>query len=524
MKKGIVVLFLVWAMSGWGQSMFQMTYGGSDVDQGRSIQQTSDGGYIIAGEGRWGNNIDVHLIKTDANGDTLWAKSYGNNRTEVASCVQQTSDGGYVMVAEISGFSGENNNIYLIKTNSVGDTLWTKIFDGGGYDYGYSIQQTWDAGYIIAGYTSSFGDDMDAYLIKTDSNGVLMWSKTYGNLGSDYAYCVQQTSDGGYICAGGTHIGTPNYSNVLLFKTDINGVLLWAKRYGGIYEDAAFFVRQTSDGGYIICGSSWTWGAGASDVYLIKTDSIGITVWSKTFGGENYDHGYSIQQTSDSGYIIAGDTKSFGAGDEDVYLIKTNSIGDTIWTKTFGGIGLDRGYSVQQTIDGNYVVVGITGSFGVGNYDVYFIKTDVNGNSGCYESNPPTIQLGYPSPSLSVPQVVTTTMTYDSAYNSIVESRGYIKTVCMTVNIQSTMPNSETSINIYPNPTHSNSPITFTYPSTSTKKEIIIHSIHGKEIVRYELLPWSSTQTVKLPQMASGVYVARMVGEDVSANTKFVIE
>jgi hypothetical protein len=152
---------------------------------------------------------------------------------------------------------------------------------------------------------------------------------------------------------------------------------LWTKTFGGIDDDRGHSVQQTSDGGYVVAGYTVSFGAGnSSDVWLIKTDASGDTLWTKTFGGSNSDGGYSVQQTSDGGYIVTGGTHSFGAGDYDVWLIKTDASGGTSWTKTFGGDSKDMGHSVQQTAEGGYVVTGYTESFGAGDKDLWLIKTE----------------------------------------------------------------------------------------------------------------------------------------------------
>jgi hypothetical protein len=239
------------------------------------------------------------------------------------------------------------------------------------------VRQTSDGGYIVVGRTNSYGaGDYDVYLVKTDALGDTMWTKTYGSTFSDFGVCVQQTSDYGYIVVGmnGSYPG----GDVYLIKTDSLGDSLWTRVYGGGNSDRGYFVNLTQDGGYIITGETSTYGAGGIDVYLIRTDASGDTAWTQTYGSSNAEAGLAVQEVQD-GYIIAGRTNSFGAGELDVYLIKTNPSGDTLWTRTYGGATYDWGFSVQQTLDGGYILTGYTQSFGAGSDDVYLIKTDQNG-------------------------------------------------------------------------------------------------------------------------------------------------
>jgi hypothetical protein len=366
------------------QMTFQKTYGGAGYDLGTYVQQTLDQGYIITGitDSYGAGNHDVYLVKTNILGDTLWTKSYGGTESDGGVCVQQTNDGGYIITGTTKSLGAGNTDIYLIKTNNAGDTLWTKTYGGTLEDYPGSVQQTSDGGYIIAGSTESFGSgNFDVYLIKTNSLGVALWTKTYGGSLWDYGSFVQQATDGGYIITGHTSsFGAGSY-DFYLIKTNIGGDTLWTKTIGGVNDENSFCLKQTSDGGYIIVGMTGFFQTSIFDIYLVKTSATGDTLWTKTYGGNDYERGNSVQQTLDGGFIIAGQTRSSQTGDGDVYLIKTNNIGDTSWTKTYGVSDYENGISVQQTFDGGFIITGQTYGFGDANSDVYLIKTNSDGNS-----------------------------------------------------------------------------------------------------------------------------------------------
>jgi hypothetical protein len=363
---------------------FARTYGGTGYDVGWSVQQTSDGGYIVAGwTHSFGAGGDIFLIKTDANGNIQWAKTYGGTNGDYAFSVQQTSDGGYIVAGVTASFGAGIDDIFLIKTDANGNVQWAKTYGGTTNDYAFSVQQTSDGGYIVAGSTVSFGaGSFDFFLIKTDANGNVQWAKTYGGTSWDEAYSVQQTSDGGYIVAGYTNSFGAGWDNIFLIKTDANGNIIWAKTYRGTGVDVASSVQQTSDGGYIVAGSTNSFGGPFYDIFLIKTDASGNIIWTKTYGGMNSDGASSVQQTSDGGYIVAGWTHSFGAGSYDIFLIKTDANGNVQWAKTYGGTSDDWTYSVRQTSDGGYIVAVYTESFGAGSSDIFLVKTDANGNIG----------------------------------------------------------------------------------------------------------------------------------------------
>ena len=281
---------------------------------------------------------------------TTFERTYGGSSFDASNSVQQTTDGGYIVVGTTSSFGAGSDDVYLIKTNSTGDALWTRTYGGASYDRGYSVQQTIDGGYIVSGHTYSFGvGPNNVYLIKTNSSGDTLWTRTYGGGTSIYrGFSVQQTPDSGYIVAGVYGLGRFSPTYVYLMKTTSLGDTLWTRIYGSKYYQIGMAVKQTADSGYIVTGSSSDDGCDY-DVYLIKTNSTGDTLWTRTYGnGTSVDHGYSVQQTTDEGYIVAGTTYLCG-GYADLYLIKTNSYGDTLWTRIYGGGAGGSSYWFRST-------------------------------------------------------------------------------------------------------------------------------------------------------------------------------
>ena len=358
-------------------------FGGADSDWGRSVLVTSDGGYVIVGKtASFGAGLDdIYLIRTDASAAIQWDTTFGGSGVDRGYSVVPASDGGYIIAGETSSFGAGNGDVCLIKIDDSGDTVWTRTIGGGDSDWGSSVIATSDGGYAIVGATLSSGaGNGDVYLIKTDVNGDTLWTETYGGTEPDRGESVIETSGGGYVITGRTSSYGAGSSDVYLIKTDDSGDTVWTRTFGGVEVDRGKSVIETSGSGYIIVGQTSSFGAGLDDVYLIRTDSSGDTVWTKTFGGAGADCGESVVETSDGGCIVAGRTSSSGAGLDDVYLLKTDSSGSLVWQRAFGGADSDWGRSVIVTSDGGYAVMGGTFSFGSGSADVYLIKTDANGD------------------------------------------------------------------------------------------------------------------------------------------------
>ncbi|UCD37808.1 MAG: hypothetical protein JSW54_13465, partial [Fidelibacterota bacterium] len=296
--------------------------------------------------------------------------------------LQVTTDGGYIIVGSTLSSMPSDYDVRLIRTNGNGRELWTRTYGGGGWDWGHFVRQTDDDGFIVTGWTDSHGaGGGDLWLIRTDASGEEMWNRTYGGIRNDQGNCVQPTSDGGYIITGATSSNSVGNDDLWLIKTNARGDIEWMRTFGGEGYDEGHFVHHTSDGGYIVVGSTTSFGAGESDIWLIKLQPNGRTVWTHTYGGSEWDWGNAVYELADGGFVIVGTTLSFGVGSSDLWLIKTDAEGNQIWNRTYGGHDLDFGLAAQITSDGGFILVGKTHSFGAGASDLWLIKTDANGQA-----------------------------------------------------------------------------------------------------------------------------------------------
>ena len=390
-KKILCFLLFTFATMHSLNAQWAVTYGGSDHDTACSVQQTSDGGYVVAGNSSsfGAGNEDCWILKLDVTGDIEWQHTYGGAGFEYFDSInhiQQTSDGGYIA----AGSAGDD--VGVLKLNSYGIIEWQRFYgytEPPGYvpssERAYFIQQTNDGGYIVAGDT--YGYFVGSRLIlKLSQNGDREWGRSYGSYCNHPAYSIQQTSDGGYIVAGYRRIDKWSSLEFNVTKISSDGYVEWDKIFG---LGCANSVRQTIDGGFIVAGS------GEGGLLVLKLDPEGDIEWQWTYGGSG---ACAIQQTSDGGFIVAGDTDSFGMGRSDFWILKLDVSGDIEWQRTYGGTDFDHAFSIQQTSDGGYIVAGYTKSFGAGERDFLVLKLKSNGDidSSCGIIGSSTATVSYP--------------------------------------------------------------------------------------------------------------------------------
>ncbi|OLD11308.1 MAG: hypothetical protein AUI93_04795 [Crenarchaeota archaeon 13_1_40CM_3_52_10] len=380
-------------------NLWARTYGGTGGSNGfasfssdNSAQQTSDGGFIVAGTSdifgpgpqcRPDPCDQAWVFRLDKSGNVEWQFAYGGKADSGACCVQETHDNGFIVAGQTSVFGVGLQNVWVLKLDHLGNVEWQNAYGGAKAESVSSVQDTPDGGFIVAGDATSFGAGAtDAWLLKLDENGNVQWQKTYGGTAIDHALSVGLTSDGGFIVAGTTNSFGAGFVDAWVFKVDESGNVQWQKTYGGPGIDHALSVGLTSDGGFIVAGTTNSFGAGFVDAWVFKVDESGNVQWQNTYGGTGEDFAASVQQTSDGGFIVAGTTSSFqGApfGPLNGWIFKLSTTGSLEWSKTYGGSSYNPLYSVEETSDGGFVAAGVT-NLGSVNGDARVLKLDETGN------------------------------------------------------------------------------------------------------------------------------------------------
>lgn len=356
-------------------------YGGESEDKGYSGEFLNNGEYIYLGHtysfGAGAADIIIHRLTSE--GDSIAALTYGGSSDDFGRSIRETQSGGYAIGGFSKSFGNGQFDAYILRLCGLGGILWDRTFGGIYNDKAFSVVETSNRSVAAVGYTESFSmnpDTSDIFIMKVGESGDSLWWESYGGADYDYGRWIEQTSDGGFIITGWTFSTSGVDADLFLMKLGSHGDSLWSEVFGTDSNDYGYCIRETMDRGYIICGTGVFPGNINRDIYLVKTDSTGELEWERYFGGTGEEEGRCVYQTEDSGYVVTGYTDSFGNGGYDVYLLGINSGGDSLWATTTGSSDDDCAYSVEQTqVDGGFFIVGCTGCFSLNQSDIYVIKT-----------------------------------------------------------------------------------------------------------------------------------------------------
>lgn len=456
--------------------------------------------------------------------DTLWSKLYGGPGNDYGYWLDLTSDGGFVITGSYSQGTG-NTDIYLIKTGEDGDTLWTAVFGGDFYDVGRWICQTSDNGYIVVGTESRINNtERNICILKTDSLGTVLWNHSYGGDQEDGAVTARSTSDGGYIIIGYTASFGLGYMDAWLLKIDADGDTTWTKTFGGGDYDSGRSVIQTPDGGYfVLCNINY--GFNDTGLTLIKTDAYGNTLWTRRYC-QNYATGVSIISTVDGGYMILANTLGF-SDDFDMQLIKINESGDSLWTRIIGDVDIDMGYSLRQTADGGYLLCGITGPYF--DQDIYVVKTDGNGDtlwSLTFNGAPYGNDLGsFARPTADGGVILTGSLSTGDAMQEVCLIRIESEQVKVEESINDRQPSRISFLFNYPNPFNSSTVIEFTLPDARFVT-LAVYDLRGcmvRELLNEFVRGGIHEVNFDAPSLSSGVYFYRLRTGEATVTRKMLL-
>jgi len=496
---------------------WQQSLGGNGIDFAQSIQQTTDGGYIVAGQsgstdgdvtGNHGNN-DYWIVRLDTAGGLVWQKSLGGSDNDLGNSIQQTTDGGFIVAGNCRSTDGDVtgnhglNDYWVVKLDASGVISWQKSLGGTGVDIAHSVEQTSDGGYIVSGISNSTDGDVsgnhggfDYWVVKLNSDGSLDWQKTLGGSDYDEGFSAKQTSDGGYIVAGasastnGNVTGNHGALDYWIVKLDADGNLVWQKALGGNSDDGASSAEETTDGGFIVEGytnsnnGNVTGNHGGGDYWIVKLDATGNIVWKKCLGGTLLDYASSVQQSLGDGYIVAGYSSSTNGdvtvnhGSSDYWLVKLDESGALVWQKSLGGTTSETSSGVQQTADGGFVVTGSSNSN----------NGDVSGNHGFED---------------------------------------YWVVKLTTDGITGIPSLSNSFISIYPNPATTQLYIHFTTlfeGSCSQDEEVTVLNILGEQVMKETASSQSDNITLDISALPSGAYIIQLATVKEIIRAKFVKE
>lgn len=508
---------------------FQRSFGTTGSEIGTCIQSTVDGNYIMSGTSTGFSNgsEDFYLLKMNTAGTVLWFKAYGGTYNDKNYYVSVCSDGGFIMTGyTYSAGSTIFTNLYLVKTDSDGILAWSQVVGGSKEDLGWYVNETNDGGFLTVGSTKSFNSigDWNGYMVKVNSAGALQWTKVMGGTNDDWFHGMNKTTDGGFIIAGVTGSNTFGSSDIWLVKLDSGGDTLWTKQYGKNTEDAGNAVIQTADGGYMVVGDIHVNpNAGDHNTCLLKTDASGNLQWVKTYGSSpGSEIGWAVRQTPDNGYVLAGSSGFYGnGGGGDYFLVRTTSTGNLLWSQAYGSSKLDDMWYLQKTANEGNMIIGSTQSASGGPWDIYLVNTDSLGNSTCNTTSV--------TPLVNTPTLLTRSGTIITTGGTVAvpNTTSYIAITldsdpCALVDI----PENEysgTEVLIYPNPFSETTQILLP-EKAELSGTLTFYNLMGQEITPFHIKN-PRGYTLYKGDLKSGVYFYKL--ELINGNTavgKVIVE
>lgn len=414
------------------QSQWQRTIGGTNHDQANCIIQTTDGGFAIAGYtfSYAAGYEDMYLVKMNSSGTIQWTKTIGGSNVEIARSIIQTTDGGFAIAGDTYNYGTTTADWFIVRIDSGGTIQWVRSINRAAYDYACSIIQTTDGGFAIGGMSATGGVfSGDMYVVKLNSAGTYQWSRTYGGSHDEVAYSIIRTSDGGLAFAGYSNSFGP-YNLFNFIKTDSLGNIQWNRLIGESGTGShVYSLIQLSDGSYVLAGEITPTGTGNYDMYVVKLNSSGTILWTRTVAGTGYDMANSIAQTTDGGFVLGGYTNSYGAGGNDMFIVKLNSSGSQQWSKTVGGTGDEQALSLVKTTDGGFIAAGYTSSFGNGGKDIFVVKFDATGST-CGNTTTPSSSSGTSGTATNPTFTVITENPTITTPTPVLGTGGILTTIC----------------------------------------------------------------------------------------------
>ena len=516
---------------------FQKLYGGANQEVARHVISALDGIYFLGSTTTIGAGMgDLVLAKVDLSGNVVWAKTYGGAFDELPDQLTIAADGGLVIASSSTSFNANHKEEFLLfKTNSNGSIVWQKLFPTNTRIAPEALIRTFDNGIAIAGLTYVNGF-YHAFLVRTNSAGDTLFTSIYGsNVADDLGIGLTQTPDGGFVLSGRTLTNANNHADIYLLKTDASGNMIWAKSFSSPGWEEAESVTIDNNGNYLVCGGSDNWSGGSFDILLWNCDTAGNYIWGKTYGGDKVDASYCVHQISNGSIIVSGYTNSMGFGhllgqdtlqnsrgddSTNIFLMKTNNVGDTIWTEAFGSGRQDEAMYFDLMSDGGYVIPAWSNSYSAADsMQMLLIRTNSQGFSGCHE------QRGHPIiiPATYTPQLLPFTQTRGMAVSNVnlTVQAWNIPTddACLLTSISPPPETNESAFSVFPNPTGDN--LSLHFSGVNYKPALLtIYNLLGEFVFSKSIN--SIDQELNFSFISRGTYVVEVRMENCVLRSKVI--